>query len=317
MPYISYTPSGLFERAMFNFPSENYRFSGVVKVSVSDGFSNYDYSLGLVNSTDYTLNLYSNEISWSNEVKNNISEVFEIISSFANIPFERLIDYDSSGNGLYAIASPADVGIYSDINISYMNSNSTRLLGVSSGSGDLFGYYGSRGDVFINVTGSAFAIEGVTFEDYSKSRQVLLHELGHSLGLSHPHNIAGQITPNYSALMNAGFDKLGFDVSSPNKLDREYFSIMSYDDESDISGNNAYTPMIFDVIALMNAYGEGVGTTGAENSLIQAGNYGYRTYFDKGGLDTVDLTLYESGAYFNMGVDISGASHLVGVLMSS
>jgi len=91
---------------------------------------------------------------------------------------------------------------------------------------------------------------------------------------------------------------------------------MSYDDQSLVAGLNAYTPMIFDVIALQAAYGEGAGTTGSGNDTIVAGTVGYRTYFDTGGTDTIDLDSYQSGAYLNMGVTISGATHLVGIVMS-
>jgi Ca2+-binding RTX toxin-like protein len=87
---------------------------------------------------------------------------------------------------------------------------------------------------------------------------------------------------------------------------------MSYDDQPE----NAHTPMILDVIALQQAYGEGAGTHGAANDTIAAGNLGYRVYFDKGGVDTIDLAMYESGAYLHMGATSQGAAHLVGVAMS-
>src|SRR5262245_51465352 len=75
--------------------------------------------------------------------------------------------------------------------------------------------------------------------------------------------------------------------------------------------------MILDVIALQQAYGEGPGTSGSGNDTIVAGNAGYRTYFDIGGIDTIDLSVfYTKGAYLNMGVSITGAAHLVGVGMS-
>ncbi|QOJ22171.1 MAG: hypothetical protein HRU77_12380 [Gammaproteobacteria bacterium] len=103
---------------------------------------------------------------------------------------------------------------------------------------------------------------------------------------------------------------------------KEYFTIMSYDDQNSLlPGSNvvyqAYTPMILDVIALQQAYGEGSGTSGSGNDSITPGIAGYRTYFDTGGIDTVDLSDYTSGAYFNMGVNITGAAHLVGVSMST
>lgn len=317
--YIIYTPNTLIEKAMFNFDVAgllNFKYSGTIYVSVSDGFSNVDYSFGLVNSTDYTTTPYSNEIYWSPEVINNIQGTLSILSSFANLPFSSVTNYETSGSfGQYSIASPADVGILSDINISFMNSNSTSLLGSSSLYFDSFGYYQSRGDVFINYTGSAFASEGVTFADFSKSRQVLLHELCHSLGLSHPF-YNGTETSDFGGLVNAGFQNLGFNINSASDLNKEYFTIMSYDDESNISFNNAYTPMILDVIALQGAYGQGSGSSGAGNDLIQAGNYGYRTYFDTGGTDTVDVSMYESGCYLNMGRSIVGASYQVGLITS-
>ena len=318
MSYIQYNPKSNFDRAMFDFQLlPNFIFSGTVNVSVSDGFSNIDYSLGLINNTDLTLYPYSNEILWSQADKSNISNTLGLISSFANIKFSNLIDYDVSGGGLFSIASPADVGNLSDINICLMNANSTLLSGESSLNLDsMFGYIGAKGDVFINITGSDFVMEGLTFADYTRSRQVLIHEIFHSLGLSHPFDNNYNIKSNYASLMSTGFDQLGFRVTAASDINKEYFSIMSYDDQSSEGLNNAFTPMIFDVIALQIAYGEGSGTSGSGNDTIPAGNIGYRTYFDVGGNDTVSLTSYASGVYFNMGVNITGASHLVGVAMS-
>ena len=314
--YVNYTPTTLINSAMFNFDASglnNFIYSGTIYVSVSDGFSNTDYLLGIVNSTNYTMNPYSNEINWSLQTISNIQGALSVLSSFANLSFSNVVDYDTSGGGLYSIASPADVGMVSNINITFMNASSSSLLGISSISTDTFGYYGSRGDVLINATGVAFASEGLTFADYSKSRQVLLHELCHSLGLSHPFS-NGSLTSDFSALVDVGFQKLGFAINSAQDLNKEYFTIMSYDDESQISFNNAYTPMILDVIALQGAYGEGTGTSSSGDDLIQAGTFGYRTYFDKGGVDTIDATLYSSGCYLNMGASILGAAHQVGLL---
>lgn len=78
--------------------------------------------------------------------------------------------------------------------------------------------------------------------------------------------------------------------------------------------------MILDVIALQGAYGEGIGSSGSVNDTIAPGSTGgvvaYRTYFDTGGLDLIDLKNYATGAYLHMGAAISGAAHPVGVSMS-
>ena len=56
--YISYTPSTLIEKAMFNFDVaglSNFKYSGTIYVSVSDGFSYNDWYYGLVNDINLTL----------------------------------------------------------------------------------------------------------------------------------------------------------------------------------------------------------------------------------------------------------------------
>jgi len=79
--------------------------------------------------------------------------------------------------------------------------------------------------------------------------------------------------------------------------------------------------MILDVLALQEAYGVGSGSTGSANDTITIGAPGavnsYRTYFDVGGVDTVNLSNYSSGAYFHMGTSIVGAQRVVGVSMST
>ena len=188
----------------------------------------------------------------------------------------------------------------------------------------MFRYSGSRGDIVLN--GAGFNSNDYNLDSSSFGFSTLMHEIGHSLGLSHPHDSNGNgvstLTADYAATMYAGFDKLGFQINNPEDMDKEYFSIMSYDDGSPPTGPNTYaqTPMILDVIALQGAYGEGRGSSGAGNDTIAPGGLddvaAFRTYFDTGGTDTINLANYTSGAYLNMGTEIVGAPHLVGVSMS-
>ena len=119
----------------------------------------------------------------------------------------------------------------------------------------------------------------------------------------------------------AGFDRLGFVIRSGQDMNKEYFSIMSYEDQVPAGGNTfAQTPMILDVIALQEAYGEGRGSSGAGDDTLTPGADGavtsFRVYFDMGGRDTIDLTNYASGAYLHMGAPIESGAHPVGVSMS-
>jgi Ca2+-binding RTX toxin-like protein len=330
--YVSYSPTGPIDRAMFNFDVydiPNYRLAGTVRVSVSDAFSITDYQDP--NYSAFTAEIATadeNEVPWTEAMVINIGEILGIFAQFAAIAFEWVGDFDSIGND--STANPEDVGRAdaSDINITWLERDDVGFSGISGASSDelIYNYVGGAGDIFLNALTPDF--EG----DFSlglntSARQTLIHELGHSLGLSHPHSdydlATGQpvVTADYAATRFLGFDQLGFRTATAQDMYKEYFSIMSYDDQQSLLPGflgelHAHTPMILDVIALQQAYGEGPGTSGAGDDIIRAGNAGYRTYFDTGGTDTVDLALYEEGAYLNLGVTITGADYPVGVAMS-
>ena len=313
---------------MFNFDMfgmANYKITGLVRVSVSDAFSYSDYL-----STSYS-NFYSalytsgsDEVPWTPDMLDGLKSVLASYSQFINLQFDWKGDYEFIGSD--ASANPEDVGraAVSDINISWLRRTDSLFSGISGGSGDQFpyGYTGAAGDIFLNNAYLPFNLDW-----NSTSLQTLIHELGHSLGLSHPHSDYNYttnqptISTDYAATQYLGFQKLGFSINSAADMYKEYFTVMTYDDQiSTLPNSNyvfrTYTPMILDVIALQQTYGEGPGTSGSGNDTINAGTVGYRTYFDTGGIDTVDLTFYTEAAYLHMGVSITGAAHLVGVAMS-
>lgn len=327
--FIPYTPTTAITRALFNFDAvgaDNYRVSGTVRVSLSDAFTAAEQA-----SADFYPDIYSvaaAEVNWSTAVPqggtmaSSVEQTLAIITQFANISFDWRGDIDSRGAD--TVVSPADVGAanLSDINISLISRADVDWVGLADGDADgTLGYQGAAGDVFINAS----FLSDTTFGLASPARTTLLHELLHSLGLAHPHsdfvNGVPAITADYAATRTLGFDKLGFRTAAAQDMYKEYFSIMSYDDGNFFQ--EAHTPMILDVIALQRAYGEGPGTqtngsgtTTTGDDTLTAGTAGYRVYFDRGGKDTIDLSLFESGAYLHLGTTISGATHLVGVAMS-
>lgn len=325
--YVSYTPISMIGKAMFNFDAAgipNFKLDGTVRVSVSDGFNFSDWAS---NPSGFNLMLIggfapgANEVDWTSQIIGNIQSILEIYSRFASISFAPVTDYDQTVSS--QIATPEDAGRadISDINITWCESLSTSFGGVSGISSDAqLNYAGAAGDIFLSRNFMAFN-DGYDFAEATKTRQALLHELGHSLGLAHPHGAMDEnnvrvIASDYAATQYLGFNQLGFHTNSAANMDKEYFTIMSVNDESKIPRLNAYTPMILDVIALQEAYGEGGGTSGADNDVLIPGTTGYRTYFDKGGVDAIDLSNYVAGAYLKMGVNIAEAGHLVGVLMN-
>jgi len=332
---IAYTPDTIISKAMFNFDAfglANYKLSGTIRVSVSDDFSYDDYlnsSYSRFNSMLYTAG--ANEVTWTSQMTSNIQDILQTYSQFANITFQWIGDYDTFSSGTDTTPNPEDVGRagVSDININWIYRSDVNFAGISGGSSDdfLFNYTGAANDIFLNAYAPKFNND-LSLDLNTRARQTLMHELGHSLGLSHPHSAYNAstgiptITADYAATKDLGFSQLGFRTNTATDMYKEYFTIMSYDDQhSLLPGSNvvyqAYTPMILDVIALQQAYGEGSGTSGSGNDTITPGIAGYRTYFDTGGIDTVDLSDYTNGAYFNMGVNITGVAHLVGVSMST
>ena len=314
---------------MFNFDVysglQNFKTSGVVRVSVSDSFSYWDYR-GFLYSNFYS-GLYfdqtsSGEVYWDGVMLAGVQEILSIYNQFARLNLQWVGDFD---RGADASPNPEDVGLtgLSDINITWIDRSDVGFAGLSGADHDGFlNYIGGAGDIYLN----AWSLEDNSLELNTNSRQVLIHELGHSLGLSHPHTSYSSgvptISADYAATQFLGFDKLGFRTSSAADMYKEYFSIMSYDDTvSFLPGEDtvfyAHTPMILDVIALQQAYGLGSGTHGSGDDVIEAGTAGYRTYFDVGGVDTIDLSMYGSGAYLHMGTTITDAEYLVGVAMST
>lgn len=323
--YISYTPESVIEKALFNldaFGMANYKISGTVGISVSDSFTHaqYESSSASLSENIYT-SLTSGSGEWTPAQLANIDLVTARFSSFIDLHFSPVVD--KSG------FTPAQVDSTTDINISLIYRPDWPHGGESGGSVDTnFGYPGSRGDIVLNWSGFGSGLNSDrSLSSTSFGFHALMHEIGHSLGLSHPHLTILKGFPLLSAEFRAtatvGFDKLGFPTDSTLDMNKEYFTIMSYDDQTLPSEANTYaqTPMILDVIALQGAYGAGSGTSGSGDDLIAPGGEGgvasYRTYFDTGGTDTIGLTNYATGAYLNMGTSIEGAAHLVGVSMST
>jgi len=314
---VNYYPFGIAANALFNFDEianiDNYKVSGPITVSISDALTRANYTQYIFASEIYT-SAASGATNWTATQIANIQLILDTYSQFANLAFSKVVNYSGY--------NPIQVGDKSDINLSLITRSTLNFSGLDSLSTNSFGYAGGEIDIVLNTAG--FGSSDTTLAVTSWGGHAFMHEMGHSLGLSHPHstyvNNKAVLTDAFSATVNMGFSKLGFLIRNAADMNKEYFTIMSYDDSSG-SATFAQTPMILDVLALQEAYGVGSGSTGAENDTITTGASGgvnsYRTYFDAGGIDTVNLSNYTNGAYFHMGTSIVGAQRLVGVSMST
>lgn len=107
---------------------------------------------------------------------------------------------------------------------------------------------------------------------------LLLHELGHSLGLKHPFE---GTTANQTTL-DPGFDSLSYTIMSYNlgvNLPIEDYSISCV----------PTTPMGLDILALQSLYGSRAFNTGDNQYVFNEGQDYFETIYDTGGNDTIIL----------------------------
>lgn len=329
--YVDYKPLSIIGQALFNFSQGlgtlEHRYKGSIKISVSDPFT-FTQSRNL-SVSDYVYTQLPLAIRpWTASQIEDVNAIATGFSQIASLSFEPTVSYSRS--------NPAEIGTSSDINISLIHRSNLGTIAGASGlftdfdDAESFKYVGAAGDIVINATnlGDRTGTTVLSFGSTGYAGFTLLHEIGHSLGMAHPHiselaNGTRVLSSNFSQTAFVGFQDLGFTLNRIADMDKSYFTIMSYH-QTKTSGGQAYfaqNPMILDVIALQEAYGVGVGTTGASNDTISPGTQGivnsHRTYFDTGGNDTIDLQNYASGAYLHMGTTIVGASYPVGISVST
>lgn len=139
------------------------------------------------------------------------------------------------------------------------------------------------GDIWIGTSNSGFSTPS---KKGTYGYQTFLHELGHALGLLHPHS--GTVAP----------------ISSEDQLK---YSIMSY---RDYAGDNlngyttTYFPtsfMLNDIAALQYLYGANTTYQSGNNTYSWAANTPvFETIYDSGGIDTISASNQTAGALINL-----------------
>ena len=135
-----------------------------------------------------------------------------------------------------------------------------------------------EGDVFINYSSGVMSY----LQRGALGYWVLIHELGHTLGLKQPFDDGGNGRPTFTELGISSYDD-------------GYWTVMSYDDTNPYSLNygHAMTPMPLDILAIQHIYGPNM-TYHTGNDIYRLANGQVWTIWDAGGTDTIDASKLSS-----------------------
>jgi len=186
------------------------------------------------------------------------------------------------------------------------------MANTTTGPGQAWAYYPGQGykiysdiwtaDPTVNWTNNWFSPGGY-------GNTTLIHELGHTLGLSHPGNYNGPGATTYAAQAEYAQDSM-------------QYSIMSYWAGSNTGAltvnwslflnNFAQTPMVHDIYVIQAKYGKDPNTRTGDtvygfNSTADRdiydftkNPYPYLAIYDAGGNDTIDLSGFSASQFINL-----------------
>jgi len=214
---------------------------------------------------------YSADRAWTNEEIRSVMNVTSAISAVANVRFTVVTDR-SQATMVMVLDSGLDDGVAGMMT----TPPSSPAIGVFSST------LASWNAESLNIGGIAYS--------------TILHEIGHGLGLAHPHDAGGS-----SEVMEGVLSEFGSYGSAG--LNQGVYTIMSYNDGWPSGPAGKFVsygyggqagPMALDIAALQDKYGAVAANTGnTVYSLpildITASAY-YRAIWDTGGVDTISAS---------------------------
>jgi Ca2+-binding RTX toxin-like protein len=227
----------------------------------------------------YSFSIYDDpafQRAWDAAWQDGFAQAFQAWANVANISFRQ------SGSGTLLSQSPADHALALATDLSYYQIVSAAIP-PSPGAIDpsVRPYYPRpEGDIFVDPTWPFFG----TFAPGSFGRELLIHEIGHALGLKHPFDDGGAGRPT--------FEELGI-----AEYDTQVWTVMSYTHgpNGDTSFGHAATPMPLDILAIQHVYGPNMSYRTGNDVYALSDNGVKWTIWDAGGTDTIDASRLPEG----------------------
>ena len=237
-----------------------------------DGTRVVDFSISSGFSGEYWIN--------PSEIAASLKAALATFSEFANIKFNYLGQFVDPTQAARA-GSEINVSLDSEWTFFSAKEQWARAF-FPDPSHSQTPYAGAAGDVYLNINSDANTLP--SYSPGSAGWFLLLHELGHSLGLKHPHDDGGTGRPTLS---NIGFDALDMDLAT----------IMSYNDEAfaNLVQWDPATPMVLDALALQHLYGPNTSTHAGNSVHVLQDQDFYTTLWDASGTDTLDVQAQSEG----------------------